>query len=380
MRIAFFTDTYLPNVDGVVTSILTTRQELERRGHEVYIFSPGTKKQKEESKDPRTYYFSSASFKPYPDYRLALFNFISPLKLIKDLNIDIIHSHGLATTSLAAIRSSQKFKIPSVATFHTLISEAIDYLTTQEQLKSTLQNIAWQYLRWHYSNYPKVLVPSEWVQRIFDVHGIKNTTVLPSGVDLSRFNNVDARHAKEKFGFGKSPVILHVGRIAKEKRLELLIESASSVLNLLPEAKFVIAGKGPAETYYNDLIAKQSLRSHFLFTGYVDERTLQSLYAAADVLAFPSLFDTQGLVVLEALACGTPAVVQKQSAPADFIKDNINGQLFNDHFDLPEKIVAAIKHKKKMKKAAIETANRYDIKKITDQLLEIYQSSGAKID
>jgi 1,2-diacylglycerol 3-alpha-glucosyltransferase len=374
MRIAFFTDTYLPNTDGVVTSLVATKAELERRGHEVYIFSPGTKKQKEENKDPTVYYLSSTSFKPYPDYRIALVNFLSPLKLIEELGIDFIHSHGIATTSLVAIRCSQKFGIPIIATFHTMVPEAVHYLTTQRPLKAFLQNVAWQYLSWLYSHFPKVIVPSEWARKVLEAHGIKNTVVLPSGFNIDDFKDVESSYAKREFNLRGHNVILHVGRVALEKRLELLIDAASSVLNILPNAKFVIAGKGPAENYYKSLVVKNSLQQHFLFTGYVEKKMLHSLYAAADAFVFPSMFDTQGLVVLEAMACGAPVIVQKDSAPADFVVDGINGYLFNDHFDLPEKIRAAIKNKRKTRKAAIETAKNFDIRKTVDKLLDLYKN------
>lgn len=380
MRIAFFTDTYLPNVDGVVTTLLNTKQELERRGHEVYIFSPGTKQQKENNKDPRVYYFTSTSFKPYPDYRIALFNFFSPLKIIKDLNINVIHSHGLATTSLAAIRSSQTLDIPAVATFHTLVSEAMHYITSNDQLRSVLQRISWRYLIWHYGNYKKAIVPTEWVRTIFTAHQITNTVVLPSGINIDQFADADPKRARKDLKIGNDPMVLHVGRVAKEKRLELLIETAPSVLNVMPNTKFVITGKGPAEKYYKELVTKNGLDQHFIFTGYVDKALLKDIYAAADAFVFPSLFDTQGLAVIESMACGTPVVVSKEAAPAEYVTDGVNGYVFNSNFDLQEKIITAIKNKKNVRNAAIETAKKFDIKITVDRLLEIYRSVGAKVE
>ncbi len=380
MRIAFFTDTYLPNVDGVVNAIVNFKKELERRDHEVYIFSPGTKKQKEENKDPYIYFFPSASFKPYPDYRIALFNFLSPIRLIKDLNIDVIHSHGIATTSIAAVRSSQKLGIPAIASFHTLVTQALHYVTRHEAFKSVLENVSWQYLRWHYSGFKKVTVPTEFVRKILEAHDIKNTVVLPLGLNFKYFHKADPKLARKTFNFGKKPVIIHVGRIALEKRLEVIIDVAPSILNVVPDAIFVIAGKGPADNYYKDLVAKNSLQSHFVFTGYVDNENLRSLYAAADVFLFSSLFDTQGMAFLEAMAAGTPAVVSKQAAPAEFVKDGVNGYIFNDHFDLSEKIITAINNKTKLSQHAIETARNLDIKKTTDALLNLYASIGVKID
>jgi len=376
MNIAFFTDTYSPNTDGVVTAILNYRRELENRGHTVFIFSPGTAQQKEENKDPRIYYFTSKSFKPYPDYRIAVFNFFSHVKIIKDLKIDVIHSHGVATTGLAAIQSSKKLGIPAVATFHTLLPEAMHYVTNQPQLKGVLQSLAWSYLSWYYSSYRKTFAPSTFTKKILESHGVKNAFVMPGGVDTKLFNpSVSGAITRKKFGIKKSDnVVLCLGRVALEKNLEVVIEAAPSIINLLPDVKFVIAGKGPAEKHYKELVRQKGLDMHFIFTGYVDQEFVPGLYACADVLAFPSCFDTQGLVVLEAMACGTPAVVRKDSAPSEFVSEGKNGYVFSDHFDFHEKVVSAIKNKKTLGGEAVKTAREFDISLVTDRLLDVYSS------
>lgn len=380
MKIAFFTDTYLPNTDGVVTCIINTKRELEKRGHEVYIFSPGTKKQKDDNKDSHVFYFTSTSFKPYPDYRIAVFNFFSPIKLIKDLEIDVIHSHGVATTGVAAMRSSQKLGIPAIATFHTLLPEAIHYLTSQQNIKQVLQGVAWKYLNWYYSSFKKTLVPSDFAGKILENHGVKNIMLQPGGVDMVKFNpEVSGVAARKKLGLTKKePVVLHVGRVALEKNIEQIIEAAPSIINLLPDVKFVIVGKGPAEKHYQELVKRKRLEKNFIFTGYVENSLLPSIYACADALAFPSNFDTQGLVVLEAMACGAPVVVKKGSAPSEFVKDGVNGQVFSDHFDFHEKIVSAVKNRKKLSEGAVETAKQFEIGKTTERLIDIYESLRKK--
>ncbi len=374
MRIAFFTDTYLPNTDGVVSCICNYRKELESRGHEVYIFSPGTKQQKKENNDDHVYYFTSTSFKPYPDYRIALFNFFSPVKLVRDKEIDVIHSHGIATTGLAAIESSKKLCIPSVATFHTLVPEAVHYLTTHKNIHNFLQSVAWRYLIWYYSQYSKVLVPSQYIRKLLESKGVMNMEVLTNGINRDIFNSgAKPILARKKFGITSDEnVVLYAGRIAKEKNLEMLIEASASMLNVMPKTRFLIVGAGPAETYYKDLVNKKGLDAHFTFAGRVDLETLVSSYASADVLAFPSRFDTQGLVVLEAMATGLPAVVHKETAPAEFIENGSNGYLFSDKFDFHEKLIQAIKNRKKLSDAALLASANYDIKKTIDRLTDLY--------
>ena len=376
MKIAFFTDSYLPNVDGVVTSVCNTRKELERRGHEVFIFSPGTKQQKKENNDDHVYYFTSTSFKPYPDYRIALFNFLSPIKVVKEYDFDIIHSHGIATTGLAAIKSSQKLGIPAIATFHTLIPNAAHYITHHQQLQGIVHNMIWKYLVWYYSHYKKVIVPTNYVKKTVEQKGVKNTILNPSGIDLSKFSkNSNGEDFRKSFKIKKdTKIILHVGRVALEKNLEELIEVAPSIMNIIPSIKIVLVGKGPAFDHYNSLVNKKGLSQYFLFTGYLNHELLASAYSAASVFVFPSMFDTQGLAVLEALASGTPAVVKKNSAASEYIEEGKNGYIYNDHFDCAEKIAKAIENKEKIKNATIDSVKQFDIRITVDLLLDVYNS------
>lgn len=376
MKIAFFTDSYLPNVDGVVTSVCNTREELERRGHEIFVFSPGTKQQKKENNDDHVHYFTSTSFKPYPDYRIALFNFLSPIKVVKEYGFDIIHSHGIATTGLAAIKSSQKLGIPAVATFHTLIPNAAHYITHHQQIQGIVHSMIWKYLVWYYSHYRKVIVPTNCIKKTVEEKGIKNTILNPSGIDVSKFSNIsNGEKFRKQFKIKKdTKIILYVGRVALEKNLEELIEVTPSIVNIIPSIKIVLVGKGPAFDHYKSLVEEKGLSQYFLFTGYIDYELLTSAYKSASVFAFPSMFDTQGLAVLESLASGTPAVVKKNSAASEYIVEGKNGYVYNDHFDCAEKIAKAIENKEKMKNMIIDSVKQFDVRITSEILLDVYNS------
>lgn len=374
MKIAFFTDTYLPNTDGVVTYITNLKKVFEEMGHEVYVFAPGTKKHKEENKDPKVHFFTSATFKPYPDYQIALFPFITATNMIKEIKPDIIHSHGVATTGIAAFQAAKKINVPSIVSFHTIVSDATHYLSKREDLQKFFESVIWKYLRWYFSNFDKVLAPSNFSAAILEKHGIKNVVVKPGGVDLKSFNpNVEHEFIRKKYNVN-GPIVLFVGRLAKEKNLELLINAAQKIVNKMSNVNFIIGGKGPSEQYYKDLVKAKGLSENFIFTGFVKQEELPALYRAADVFAFPSFFDTQGLVVLEAMATGTPAVVAKDSAPAEFVVDGENGYYFSDAQDFSEKIILAIGDKEKMSKSAIASAKKHDIYTCAKDMLAFYES------
>jgi 1,2-diacylglycerol 3-alpha-glucosyltransferase len=371
MRIAFFTDTYLPQRDGVVTAILNLRRELEKNGHEVFIFTPGTKKQKEENKDKMVHYFTSAVFKPYPDYRIALFPFISAVKLVQEMHIDIVHSHGIATTGLAAIQCSQKLKIPAVASFHTMVHKATYYLSQNPSLKNILEEVAVKYLRWYYKQFKVVTVPGNYAKNALKEIGIENCVIMPNGIEYNRF--AKAKGKKMVIGGKRGPFALYVGRIVKEKNVDLILDSVPSVINR-KKATFVLVGKGPYENDAKNKVRMLGIEDNVVMPGFVEDEELPVYYNSAKAFLFPSSFDTQGLSVLESMAAGCVPVVPASSAPAEFVKDGDNGFLFRDEKEFPEKVIQALECDKKIRENAKKVAKEYDIKKVAKRYEEFYQS------
>jgi len=374
MRIAFFTDTYLPTRDGVVTSLLNTRGELERRGHDVFVFCAGSLKAKRENKDPRVFYHTSAPFRPYPEYRIALFPFLSERK-VRKLGCKLIHTHGMATMGLAALAISRALGIPLIGSFHTLVPEATHYISKGGALRRLTKRIAWSYVRWYYNQCDRVIAPSNAIAQLLSQHGFLNIRVAPNGIDVERFNpRISGSVVRRRLGLVGNPIILHVGRVALEKNLEVLIKSALLIQEDEPDARFVIAGAGPALDYYKRLAEKEGVGRSFFFTGFVPDSELPAYYAACDVFAFPSKFETQGLAALEAMACGKPVAGANYLAIRDFLKSGHNGFLFDP--DSPDEcasaVLSALKKKRALARNARRTAERYSIPRCTTRLLKIY--------
>ncbi|MFH1285931.1 MAG: glycosyltransferase [Candidatus Micrarchaeota archaeon] len=376
MKIAFFTETYLPNRDGVVSSIVSTRKELENSGNEVYVFAPSSPQSKE-NKDPRVFYHRAASFKPYPQYKLALFPFSANGKL-KEIKPQVIHTHGMATMGLAAIRASRSFKLPLVGTFHTLIPQLTHYISKRRQIKNFTEGLAWSYMKWYFSFCKPVIAPSFALKAILEQHGIGNVEVIPSGVNTKRFNpSIDGSQLRAKLGFKEDEkVVLHLGRLVHEKNLDILINSALLILEEDPATKFLVVGDGPARTHYSALVKKHGLEKRFIFTGLVPDNDVPKYCALADALVFPSKIETQGLVALEAMACGTPVAGANYLAIPEVVKDNYNGFLFNP--DSAEECASAIlktaKSKEKFSKNCIKTADSFSVSVCTEKLLKLYTS------
>jgi 1,2-diacylglycerol 3-alpha-glucosyltransferase len=371
MNVAFFTDTYLPNVDGVTTAIVNFRTELERRGHAVYVFAAGDAHAKKCNRDPHVFYYASTPFRPYPAYKIALFPFLAKRE-IEHLDIDIVHSHGMASMGLAAARAAHTLGLPLVGSFHTLVADATHYISDRRIAKALTKRIAWRYLEWYYNYCDATLAPSASVKALLEQHGIKRVRIVPNGIDTQRFSPGDAHALRAKLG---GSVVLHVGRLVLEKNLELLINAAKRVVREMPGCRFVVLSDGPARERYLRRVEALRLREHFVFTGEVSAGELLAFYRCADVLAIPSKFETQGLVVLEAMACGTPVAGADYGAIPDFVKDGYNGYLFdaNSASECAETIIKALHNKSSaMRRNARKTAERYSVQRCTDALLAAY--------
>ena len=376
MKIAFFTDTYLPNRDGVVISILTFRKALEELGHEVFIFCSGSIQTKERNADDHVFYYKSIPFKPYPDYKVAFSPFLSKRE-VKKLGIQLVHSHGLATVGWAAVWTACSLNLPIITTFHTLIPEAVHYLAKSNRMKRFIKRISWSYVKFYLKRSDAVIVPSNAIKDLLIKHGLKKEIyVIPSGIDVNRFSpEVNSEPIRELLDIKDGNLVLYVGRLVKEKNLEVLIKAAPKVLKELPNCKFVVAGKGPASEYYKNMVLENNLKESIVFQGYVRDKDLAHYYSASDVFVFPSKFETQGLTALEAMACGKPVVGADFLAIKEIVKDGYNGYLFNpnDPDDCAKKIIRAINEKSIMSKNARQTALEYSVEKCVDKLLKVYK-------
>lgn len=309
MKIALVTDTYHPQINGVVSSIDTLSKELKTE-HEVYIFGP--------TEVGSTKSFSSIPFPLHPDYRIALVRPNNLVEAFRENDIEIVHVHTPISLGAAGLRAARKLNLPSIGTFHTLLTEYTHYIS--ENLSPLLRKIGWKYLSWFYSYFDTVTVPSKPIKEVLERQGIEDVKVIPNSVDINRFS------PKESVSDGNC--VLFVGRVGKEKKLEVLIDAAVRLRKKHPKTKFRVVGKGPDKEYYEKLVEKRDLSENFVFEGYVSESELIKAYRGCDIFAMPSDTETQGLVVLEAMACGKPAVGANARGIKDVINHGEDGYLF----------------------------------------------------
>ena len=357
MKIAFFTETYHPQINGVVKVIDVYEKELEKRGHKVYIFAP-----KPGKSNKKVFRFRSLKFKPYPEYRISLPS-RRLMKKIKEIDPDIIHTHGPITAGLMALSVAKLFNKPIVVTYHTHLSEYTDYLS--KRAKKIGKKITRRYVRWFHNRADSITTPSKPIKKELRSYGIRKPIhVITTGLDIK----IKSQKIKKK---NKIPIILHVGRICKEKEIDIILKEFKK----LGKGKLIITSKGPDENRLKKLVKKLKIKN-VKFTGYISDRQRDKLYKTADVFVCASSTETQGLVALEAMAYGCPVIVRDARGFKDVVENNKNGLLFKKNTDLNKKIQKMLNNenlRKKIIKNGYKTAKKFSIERTIDQAEKIYK-------
>ncbi|MFQ5406096.1 MAG: glycosyltransferase [Candidatus Micrarchaeia archaeon] len=384
MKLAYFTDTYLPNVDGVVNSIVNSKAELAKRGHKVFVFAAGDKQSRVQNLDKTVFFYDSVSFPPYPQYKVAIYPFASTSH-VRKVRAKIVHSHAVASMGLAAIAASKSYNIPLLGTFHTMVPLAAKAYTRQRWAKKLVSKIAWQAVSTFYKPYDLVTAPTQTIARLLSHHGIKKVRVVPNGIDIARFNpRVDGNVVRKMLGISRSTkVVVVAGRVSFEKNVEVLISAAKHMKQnkSCPDFKFIITGSGPAKPHCEKLTRQFKLTDTIIFTDFLRSFELPFYYAVGDVFATASTFETQGMAMLEAMACGKLAVGADSLATPEAIKNNENGFLFTpfDSKECADRLCEVLSlppgKYKAMSKSARLTAEKFSIPKSTDALLQAYSQA-----
>lgn len=360
MKIGYFTETYHPQVNGVVATIDMTGSRLVERGNDVHVFAPKTDRR--EHLGMRVHSCHAITFKPYPDYKIAL-----PVKM-KVPELDIVHTHGPFSMGLYGLRIAKKQDIPSVTTYHTLLSEYTRYVSKYG--KRHTKKIAKKYLHYHYRKYDSIVVLSEAVKQTLPKDLMEKCEMIPTGIDTNALRPIP--NARKELGLEYEHVYLYLGRLGFEKKVDVVIKAANEFIK--EGDVLLIAGKGPAETTLKKLVAKLGAEKKVRFVGYVPEEKKPLYYSSADAFITASDTETLGLVVAEALACGTPVVGANGMAVPESINIGEDGFIFepNNYKELAE-IIKTKDFTQKMRENAREHALELSLEKTVDKYEELYK-------
>ena len=309
MHILYVSDVYFPRVNGVSTSIQTFRRELARLGHETTLVAPAYPVAHPE--EPETVRVPSRYVPLDPEDRAMRWRAVRRLsRALAARRFDLVHVQTPFVAHYAGLGLARRFGIPAIATYHTLFEEYLSHYVPFAP-RPALRALARRFSRRQCNALDSVIVPSTAMRETLAHYGVtKRVEIVPTGIPLLEFSGGDGAGFRAAHGLTPgAPVLLYVGRVAFEKNIEFLVRVLVRVRRSVPDAVLVVCGEGPALARLRRLAAELGVATSVRFVGYLDRTTsLLDCYRAADALVFASRTETQGLVLLEAMALGVPVV------------------------------------------------------------------------
>ncbi|MEL6456934.1 MAG: glycosyltransferase family 1 protein [Cyanobacteria bacterium J06621_15] len=366
MRIALFTETFLPKVDGIVTRLRHTVEHLQRNGNQVLVICPDGGMT--EYKGAKIYGISGFPLPMYPELTLAL---PRPAigEVVEKFNPDIIHVVNPAVLGLAGIIHSKVHNIPLVASYHTHLPQYLQHYGL-----GMLEGLLWELLKAGHNQAALNLCTSTAMVEELTSHGIERVDLWQRGVDTELFHpslTSDEMRQHLSQNHPESPLLLYVGRLSAEKEIERI----KPILEGIPEARLALVGDGP----HREALEKYFSGTNTFFVGYLTGTDLASAFASADAFVFPSRTETLGLVLLEAMAAGCPVVAARSGGIPDIVTDGVNGYLFEPKSDDAGAIAATLRllgenqEREIIRQNARQEAERWGWSAATRQLESFYE-------
>ncbi|MEM1367170.1 MAG: glycosyltransferase [Cyanobacteria bacterium P01_H01_bin.15] len=365
MRIALFTETFLPKVDGIVTRLRHTVEQLQRMGDEVLVVCP--EGGMTEYKGAKIHGVSGIAFPLYPELKLALPR-PSIGEVLDEFQPDLIHIVNPAVLGLGGLFFAKTSQTPLVASYHTHLPQYLQHYGL-----GAFEGMLWEMIKAVHNQARLNLCTSSAMVNELAEHGVERLDLWQRGVDTELFQphltSLTMRNRLSE-GHPEAPLLLYVGRVSAEKQ----IDEIKPVLEAIPEARLAIVGDGPH---------REALEAHFAgtathFVGYLQGLELASAFASADAFVFPSRTETLGLVLLEAMAAGCPVVAAHSGGIPDIVTDGVNGYLFapddpRGAIAATQRLLAARDERETLRANARQEAERWGWQAATQQLQGFYR-------
>ncbi len=390
MNIGIFTDTFEPCTNGVVDSVWRVCKGFQKEGHNVHLFALSDRDDDELRDGIHIHKFKAKRFKFYPDY---LIRFSLPLKrvfrIINKEKIEVLHSNLNLCMGTCALIASFVKKISLITTYHTMIPEFIECFIRSwddgsikkpflfkvlEKIKLAKPTVwlskkfVWYWM--HYFNNSKwLIVPSNYTKKVLIKHGLSKDKIIVVPNPINHSNSIKIKKKKKN-------LILHVGRLSSEKKVDVLIKALKYVKH---PVKVLITSDGPLKDYLKSLAVKEGVADKIKFTGFVSRRTLIKYYDESSLFVSAAEHDTFNMCVAEALVHGTPVIISKNSGATDFVKQGKNGFIINSGkpIDYAKKIdwlLANKKARQSFSKAGEEIKEYTSINNIIKKIEYLYNN------
>lgn len=375
MRVAVFSDSALPILNGVSVSVDTLVQGLRERGCSVHLFATGYPGYRDP--DPNTHR-SLAIHTPWSKgYPLAVPPFLHLLRRFRAHGFDLIHTHTPFTMGMVGLRWAQSHELPIVTTYHTLYDRYAHYVPFLPR-RYVRFKIA-KHTNFYYNRVDRVIVPSEAAAKWLRRHAVHTPCrVIPTAIrPPAKIDRSEARTTLRVPPGAK--LLLYVGRIAREKNLEMLLRASRLVFEREPSALLWLVGDGPYRDACIRLARELNIGDRVRFIGFVPREEVDRYYAAADLFVFPSVTETQGLVVEEAMSHGLPSVVATGGGASATVMPGVNGFICrNDHREFSQAVLQLLTDERLLRRLgrnAAEMSRHTREKGMIESVLAVYQEA-----
>lgn len=391
MKIGLFTDTYYPQINGVATSVLMLKKNLESMGHRVYVFT--TTDPKADGKEKNVYRVPSIPF--ISERRVGLFYNPRLARFIKKLGLDVIHTHTEFSLGIFGRAMAKELNIPFLHTYHTIYEDYTHYIgklgVFDPIAKMAVRKISINFC----NSADKVIVPTNKVKDLLLSYNLKqDIAIIPTGIELNKFSKYNysssiVQNLRASLGIGeRDKILLYIGRIAKEKNIEEILITMKSYLKDRDDVKFVLIGDGPEKSTLEDKAKELGIDDKTIFAGERPWNEIGIYYQIGDVFVSSSQSETQGVTYIEALASGLPVVAKADKCLDGVLEDNVNGYSFNKQDDFIRALDSILYNplkKERLSLGAIKSTRRfsaqyfaYTIEKLYEEML-LKQQSNQKI-
>lgn len=358
--VAAFTDTYLPTVNGVTYTVKTWRERWASRGSRMDVVYPRSDHEANTGEHP----VSSLPFPFYDGFRVGV-----PQVPKAVSEAEVVHAHTPFSVGVGGYRLARRLDVPLVASYHTPIREYASYVSFNGAIQKAVESSATRYERWFLDRADLIVAPSErTAEHVRDDVGVATPVdVVANGIDVDFFRPVDTESFRDSHDLPDGPLVGYTGRHGYEKCLDDIVDAADGL-----EATLVFGGDGPAREDLERKASESDVDARFL--GFLDREELPAFYAVLDVFAFPSPVETQGLVAMEANACGTPVVGVDSGALRDTIEDGQTG------YKYPEGDVEAFRagiervlvEYDALRETCLDRRGEYSVEHSVDRLADLY--------
>lgn len=380
MRILIFSNAYKPTISGVVTSISLFRRGLIEAGHEVHLIVP----EYEDYEDEEPYIFRFPALDlPDPIDLSLVFPFKTTMwPTVRGLKPSLIHTQHPVLMGELGADFAHELGVPLVFTFNTRydvfarkyvpIAPKLAGLVTDEIIKRYLEKCT----------HIVALTPST---RDFILSEYKvdvPVSIVPVPVDLSQYHDLEPQRIRARLGLEEAELLLYVGRLAEEKNLPFLLQAFVYIVSMRPRARLLLVGRGLSERSLQRLACKLGIEEQVIFAGSVPHSEVPHYTAAADLFVFPSPVDTQGVVLLEAMAASVPVVAVEAPGPRDVLAKGGGVIVPLDEQAFADTVVALLaddSRRRALGTQAAQVAQQYSVPSATARLLSVYEEAIAAV-